>query len=320
MEETSLVSPTQNGHLLPTAGREAEEIAVRRPDVHVVSGQATHVTGGWIIDLVLWLASLDWLTIGAFLLTIGSFLGAVLDSYTSLCVIGATQGHIGSQAACPDVLGWDTRTFPLSVDMGWGGALLAVVRLARVIGIGSWRWWVVLGFEALTAAFTVAGNAFHGAVLDGATRDLTGTTLAVVISSLASAVPGVVAVGSGFTLSVLVSSLRPAPASGDLGHAVEDRPRQAPPKDANKHAARAGTPAPKPNRRPRRRPSATNEESAARGVPMEVIAEKAQALEGEDNLNGASLGLALGKSARTGHRYLQSYLAWKAAQPQAGEA
>jgi hypothetical protein len=167
---------------------------------------AVPVKRSWIADLVLWLARLDWLTIGAFLLTIGSFLGAVLDSYTSLCVIGATQGHIGIVGACPDVGGWDTRTFPLSVDMGWGGALLAVVRLARTIGIGSWRWWVVLGFEALTAAFTVAGNAFHGAVLDGATAGLAGSTLAVVISSVASAVPGVVAVGSGFTLSVLVST------------------------------------------------------------------------------------------------------------------
>jgi hypothetical protein len=92
--------------------------------------------------------------------------------------------------------------------MGWGGALLAVVRLAHTIGIGSWRWWAVLGFEVLTAAFTVAGNAFHGAVLDGATAGLAGSTLAVVISSVASAVPGVVAVGSGFTLSVLVSTPR----------------------------------------------------------------------------------------------------------------
>jgi hypothetical protein len=157
-------------------------------------------------DVVRDVASLDWLTGGAFLLTIGSFLGAVLDSYTSLCVIGATQGHIGSMSACPDVGGWDTRTFPISVDMGWGGALLSVVRLAHTIGIGSWRWWAVLGFEALTAAFTIAGNAFHGAVLDGATNGLAGSTLLVVISSVSSAVPGVVAVGSGFTLSVLVST------------------------------------------------------------------------------------------------------------------
>ncbi len=163
-------------------------------------------------DIVRDVAGLDWLTAGAFLLTIGSFLGAVLDSYTSLCVIGATQGHIGSVTACPDVHGWDTRTFPLSVDMGWGGALLSVVRLARTIGIGSWRWWAVLAFEALTAAFTIAGNAFHGAVLDGATSGLAGSTLLVVISSVSSAVPGVVAVGSGFTLSVLVSTRSPQPA------------------------------------------------------------------------------------------------------------
>jgi hypothetical protein len=180
-----------------------------------------------VAALARWLAGLDWLTAGAFLLTIGSFLGAVLDSYTSLCVIGATQGRIGSVAACPDVHGWDTRTFPLSVDMGWGGALLAVVRLAHTIGIGSWRWWAVLGFEVLTAAFTVAGNAFHGAVLDGATAGLAGSTLAVVISSVASAVPGVVAVGSGFTLSVLVSTPRDHP-RGE-GRQGDKADRKAPP-------------------------------------------------------------------------------------------
>lgn len=168
-----------------------------------------------VSDLAAWLAALDWLTAGAFVLTIGSFLSAVLDSYTSLCLIGATQGHIGTVSACPDVGGWDTRTFPLSVDMGWGGALLAVVRLARSTGMGSWRWWVVIAFEVLTAAFTVIGNAYHGAVQDGATAGLHGA-LPVLISSVASAVPGVVAVGSGFTLSVLVST----PGGGQEGHAA----------------------------------------------------------------------------------------------------
>jgi hypothetical protein len=159
-------------------------------------------------DLTAWLAGLDWLTDAAWVLTLGCLGCAILDSYTSLCVVGGSLGHIGSATACPDFGGWDTRVFPLAVDMGWGGALFAVLRLARSIGLKSWRWWVVLTFEALTAAFTIAGNAFHGAVVDGATSHLTGS-LMVVISSVASAVPGIVAVGSGFTLSVLVST-RPA--------------------------------------------------------------------------------------------------------------
>jgi hypothetical protein len=158
-----------------------------------------------VVDLVGWLAGLDWLTTAAWLLTLGCLGAAILDSYTSLCVVGGTLGHIGSAAACPDFHGWDTRVFPLAVDMGWGGALFAVIRLARTIGMKSWRWVVVVVFEVTTAAFTIAGNAFHGAVLDGATADLQGP-LMVLVNSVASAVPGVVAVGSGFTLSVLVSA------------------------------------------------------------------------------------------------------------------
>jgi hypothetical protein len=163
-----------------------------------------------MVDLVGWLAGLDWLTVAAWLLTLGCLGAAVLDSYTSLCVVGGTLGHIGSASACPDFHGWDTRVFPLAVDMGWGGALFAVIRLARTIGMKSWRWFVVVIFEITTASFTVAGNAFHGAVLDGATAGLSGP-LMVMINSVASAVPGVVAVGSGFTLSVLVSTRPGAP-------------------------------------------------------------------------------------------------------------
>jgi hypothetical protein len=159
-------------------------------------------------DLAAWVASLDWLTDAAWVLTLGCLGAAILDSYTSLCVVGGSLGHIGSAKACPDFGGWDTRVFPLAVDMGWGGALFAVLRLARAIGLQSWRWWVVLTFEVITAAFTIAGNAFHGAVLDGATADLQ-RPLMVAISCVASAVPGVVAVGSGFTLSVLVSTRDP---------------------------------------------------------------------------------------------------------------
>jgi hypothetical protein len=151
------------------------------------------------------LSQVDWLTDSAWMLTLGCLGCAILDSYTSLCVVGGNLGHIGSTTACPDFGGWDTRVFPLAVDMGWGGALMAVLRLARSIGLRSWRWWVVLVFEVVTAAFTVAGNAFHGAVADGATSHLVGAPI-VAISCLASAVPGIVAVGSGFTLSVLVST------------------------------------------------------------------------------------------------------------------
>ncbi len=156
-------------------------------------------------DLAGWLARLDWLTDAAWILTLGCLGCAILDSYTSLCVVGGSLGHIGSAAACPDFGGWDTRVFPVAVDAGWGGALFAVLRLARTIGLRSWRWWVVLTFEAITAAFTIAGNAFHGAVADGAASGLAGAAM-VVITCVASAVPGVVAVGSGFTLSVLISS------------------------------------------------------------------------------------------------------------------
>ncbi|HSR23412.1 MAG TPA: hypothetical protein VLW53_07665 [Candidatus Eisenbacteria bacterium] len=178
-----------------------------------------------VADLGDWLASLDWLTSAAWLLTLGCLGCAVLDSYTSLCVVGADQGHIGRASACPDFGGWDTRVFPLAVDMGWGGALFAVLRLASVIGLQSWRWWVVLGFEVITAAFTVAGNAFHGAVVDGATAHIP-DALQVVISSVVSAVPGVVAVGSGFTLSVLVST-RPA-AELPVTRAAREEPVQEP--------------------------------------------------------------------------------------------
>jgi hypothetical protein len=159
-------------------------------------------------DLSIWLTQLDWLTDAAWLLTLTCLGCAILDSYTSLCVVGGSLGHIGTARACPDFGGWDTRVFPIAVDAGWGGALFAVLRLARSIGLQSWRWWVVLAFEVVTAAFTVAGNAFHGAVSDGATAQMSGPVL-VVISSAASAVPGVVAVGSGFTLSVLVSTRAP---------------------------------------------------------------------------------------------------------------
>jgi hypothetical protein len=160
-------------------------------------------------DLAAWLGGLDWLTDAAWVLTLGCLGCAILDSYTSLCVVGGSLGHVGSAAACPDFGGWDTRVFPIAVDAGWAGALFAVLRLARVIGFGNWRWWVVLLFDVLTAAFTIAGNAFHGAVVDGATAQLSGAWM-VAISSVASAVPGVVAVGSGFTLSVLVSARPPA--------------------------------------------------------------------------------------------------------------
>jgi hypothetical protein len=129
-------------------------------------------------------------------------------------VVGATQGHIGSATACPDFGGWDTRVFPLAVDMGWGGALFATLRLARLIGFKNWRWWVVLVFEVVVAAFTIAGNAFHGAVVDGAAGHLPWGWV-VAISSVASAVPGVVAVGSGFTLSVLVSTRHPGEGTDD---------------------------------------------------------------------------------------------------------
>jgi hypothetical protein len=203
----------------------------------------------WVADVVLWLAQLDWLTAAAWVLTLGCLGCAILDSYTSLCVVGGTLGHIGSKAACPDFGGWDTRVFPLAVDMGWGGALFAVLRLARTMGLRSWRWWVVLVFEVVTAAFTVAGNAFHGAVQDGATSQITGAWM-VVISSVASAVPGVVAVGSGFTLSVLVSTRKPSPGTDATGDAVGigagDEPAPAPlprPSDVADQA-----PAAEPNR------------------------------------------------------------------------
>jgi hypothetical protein len=175
-----------------------------------------------------WLGGLDWLTVAASLLTVGCLGAAVLDSYTSLCVVGGSLGHIGSEKACPSFGGWDTRVFPLAVDMGWGGALFAVLRLARTIGLGSWRWWVVLVFEVVTAAFTVVGNAFHGAVLDGATTSLQGPAM-VVISSVASAVPGVVAVGSGFTLSVLVSTRADeprGPVEAEATPVAEERPAE----------------------------------------------------------------------------------------------
>jgi pyruvate/2-oxoglutarate dehydrogenase complex dihydrolipoamide acyltransferase (E2) component len=152
--------------------------------------------------------SVDWLTAGAFVLTVGSLAGAALDSYTSLCVVGGDLAHIGRASSCVDVGGWDTRTFPLAVDMGWGGALLTTVRLARTVGIDNWRWSVVLAFELLVAAVTVAGNAFHGMVLDGAVLSA-GQRLLVAL--VASSVPGVVAVGSGFSLSVLISTRHGVP-------------------------------------------------------------------------------------------------------------
>jgi hypothetical protein len=164
-----------------------------------------------IRGIAAWLSTIDWLTDAAWLLTLGCLGCAILDSYTSLCVVGGSLGHIGSTSACPDFGGWDTRVFPLAVDMGWGGALFAVLRLARTIGLVSWRWWVVLAFELVTAAFTIAGNAFHGAVEDGAASHMSAAVM-VAITCVASAVPGVVAVGSGFTLSVLISIRAPGPA------------------------------------------------------------------------------------------------------------
>lgn len=155
--------------------------------------------------LIAWLAAVDWLTTGAFLLTIGAFLGAVLDSYTSLCTVGGDLAHIGQASSCPDVYGWDTRTFPLAVDLGWGGALLATIRLAHTLGLANWRWWAVLTFEGLTAGTTVAGNAVHGAVVGGSANHLL-QVHPTAIAGIASAVPGVVAVGAGFTLSALISS------------------------------------------------------------------------------------------------------------------
>jgi hypothetical protein len=138
-------------------------------------------------------------------ITLGCLGCAILDSYTSLCVVGGSLGHIGSAAACPAFGGWDTRVFPLAIDMSWGGALATVLRLARTVGFRSWRWWLVLTFEVVTAAFTLAGNALHGLIDIGATARLNGAALVAVIC-VASAVPGVVAVGSGFTLSVLIAS------------------------------------------------------------------------------------------------------------------
>jgi hypothetical protein len=158
-----------------------------------------------LITLLHRLARTDWLTTAAWLLTLGCLGCAILDSYTSLCVVGGSLGHIGSPAACPDVGGWDTRVFPLAVDMSWGGALATVLRLARSVGFRSWRWWLVLVFELVTAAFTLAGNALHGLIDIGAAARLSGAGLVAVIC-VASAVPGVVAVGSGFTLSVLIAT------------------------------------------------------------------------------------------------------------------
>lgn len=167
-----------------------------------------HSVGDRILDGLVacarWLATVDWLSAGAFILTIGAFLGAALDSYTSLCTVGGDLAHIGQASSCPDVHGWDTRTFPLAVDMGWLGGLLATVRLARSIGIGNWRWWAVALFEALVAGTTIAGNAIHGAVLVHSSHWLDDHPLRV--AALASSVPGVVAVGAGFTLSVLLSA------------------------------------------------------------------------------------------------------------------
>ena len=169
----------------------------------------------------------DWLTAGAFILTIGSFLGAVLDSYTSLCTVGAGVAHIGTPADCPNVYGWDTRTFPLSIDMGWAGALLATVRLAHAIGLDNWRWWAVVGFEVFTAVTTIAGNGLHALIEDGVihaqVQSGSPDLRFVALACLASAVPGVVAVGSGFTLNVLFST-RPERAADRLPLALASGP------------------------------------------------------------------------------------------------
>jgi hypothetical protein len=156
----------------------------------------------------------DLLTSCAWVLTLGCLGCAIVDSYTSLCVDGGTLGRVGDASACFTFGGWDTRLFPLAVDMGWAGALFALIRLSRVVGF-TWRWWVVFAFEILTAAFTIAGNAFHGAVADGAVGELHGLPL-LVLSSITSSVPGIVAVGAGFTLSVLISTRQvPDPGFGE---------------------------------------------------------------------------------------------------------
>jgi hypothetical protein len=160
-----------------------------------------------VSDMSGWVLGLGWLTVSAGLLSFVCLACALLDSYTSQCVIGGTLGHIGQAAACPDFGGWDTRVFPIAVDTGWGSALFAVLRLARAIGMRNWRWRVVLLFELLTALFTVAGNAFHGLALDGATAQFSAVANQI-IGAVASGVPGVVAVGSGFTLTVLISTGR----------------------------------------------------------------------------------------------------------------
>ena len=46
--------------------------------------------------VVRWLVELEWLTVAAWMLTLGCLGCAILDSYTSLCVDGATLGRIGS--------------------------------------------------------------------------------------------------------------------------------------------------------------------------------------------------------------------------------
>lgn len=155
--------------------------------------------------LLIWVFAHGWLTVSAWLLTFTCLGCALLDSYTSQCVIGGTVGHIGQASACPGFDGWDTRVFPIAVDAGWAGALFALLRLARSIGMRDWRWRAVFAFELLTAAVTVAGNAFHGLVLDGAAVHFP-TAANLVVGAVASAVPGIVAVGSGFTLSVLVAA------------------------------------------------------------------------------------------------------------------
>jgi hypothetical protein len=211
--------------------------------------------------LLRWLVELEWLTVAAWVLTLGCLGCAILDSYTSLCVDGATLGRIGSASACPDFGGWDTRVFPLAVDMGWGGALFAVLRLARSIGLRSWRWWVVLTFEVITAAFTVAGNAFHGAVVQGVTSEIPAGWM-VLISSVTSAVPGVVAVGSGFTLSVLVSTREPGtpePVLEERRAAVQVAPEE------------DGRPQPQPEPRPARRQK-PSERATGRRSAGEVLA------------------------------------------------
>jgi hypothetical protein len=177
---------------------------------------------GHVAALARTLLAADWLTAGAFILTIGAFLGAVLDSYTSLCTVGAGIAHIGSLRDCPDVGGWDTRTFPLSIDMGWGGALLATVRLAHVLGLDNWRWWAVVVFEVLTAAFTVTGNALHALIADKViVQGATATPQYLALAFAASAVPGVVAVGAGFTLNVLFSARHTPRRSGvDAGQSA----------------------------------------------------------------------------------------------------